>query len=310
MLVVSAITGYRPSAMDIPPRRFGECLNDWFRSLGKNWKPLLLSSLAVHIPLGIVLIFIFWITGAADSFALYLDPEALETMSDAEIFDEFVPVLWVIGVWTILQVLAGVFVYLAASRTVAVDMAGSEESWVAVSRHAGRRTGTGIAAALLVAIGAAVLVGVAVFVGWSAFSSGGVGFFTVFLTTTVALTVLVVLMWLGVSLAFLTQVIAMEDSGPTRALRKSFELVQGRWWATLGYTLLVSLIASAASQVLGLVLTPLFLIGTVVPEIWPIVFSLSTVLQGPLFAAIGAGYAIWYVDLRARGETLTTEQLV
>ena len=296
--------------MEISPRKFGESLNAWFRSLGENWKPLLLSSLLVHIPLAVVMAVLFWLTGAAETFAVYLDPEALETVSDGEIFEELTPLMWVIGIWTILQVFAGVFVYLAASRIVAADMAELEESWIDVSRHAGRRTGVGVGTSLLVLIGAGVLGGAAVLVGWGVLSSAGVGFFTVFLTATAALTVFVIMMWLGVSIAFFAQVIAMEDAGPLLSLRRSFRLVQGRWWLTLGFTLLISLIASAASQVVGLVFTPLFLIGAVVPEIWPIVFSLSTVLQAPLLAAIGAGYAIWYLDLRTRQEDLTTDQIV
>lgn len=296
--------------MEIPPRKFGDALNEWFRSLGRNWKPLLLSSLVVHVPIGVVVALVFWLFGATDAFALYLDPETLETMSDAEIIETLVPFLWAMGVWVILQVLGAVFVYLSAARTVAGDMAGNGFSWSEVSRFAWRKTFVAAASILLVILGAVVLVGIATAIGWAVISAGGATFFTVFVTATAGLTVLVVLVWLGVSVTFGSQVIAIEDTGPVTALARSFSLVQGRWWVTLGYVLVTSLIVSAVSQVISIGFVPLFLLGAVVPAALAIAFGASAVFQGPLLAAIAAAYAIWYVDLRARQEPLSADQLV
>lgn len=296
--------------MEIEPRKFGDALNEWFRSLGRNWKPLLLSSLVVHVPLGIILAILFWLTGATDSFALYLDPEALESMTDTEILDAFAPFLWVAGIWMILQLLAGVWVYLAATRTVVGDMAGTGFSTREVSRFANGRTAAGVAAALLVFVGFAVVVALVIALGWVVISTGGASFLTVFVTTTAALTAIVVIVWLGVSFSIATQAIAVEDATPVAALRRSFNLIRGRWWITLGFLLVVSLIASAASQVISIVLVPVFAVGAVVPDMIAAAFGASTILQGPLLAALGAAYGIWYVDLRARDETLLAEQLV
>jgi hypothetical protein len=296
--------------MEIHPRRFGDSLNDWFRSLGKNWKPLLFSSLLVEIPLAVILAIVFWVTGASESFAFYLDVEALEGMTDAEALDALAPLLWATAVWVILQVLGGVFVYLASSRTVALDISGTPPSWREVSRFAARKTGTGIATTLIVLVGVALIAGAATLIGWVVISAGGVGFLTVFLTTTAALTALVVIVWLGVSVSLVAQVIAMDGAGPVAAIERSFRLVQGRWWATLGYLLLASLIASAASQLLSLLVTPLLIVGVAVPGVLAIAFALSTVLQGPLLAAIGVAYSIWYVDLRARTRSLVPDDLL
>lgn len=296
--------------MEIPPRKFGDALNEWFRSLGRNWKPLLLSSLVVHVPIGVVVALVFWLFGATDAFALYLDPETLETMSDAEIIETLVPFLWAMGVWVILQVLGAVFVYVASARTVAGDVAGNGFSWSEVSRFAWRKTFVAAASILLVILGAVVLVGIATAIGWAVISAGGATFFTVFVTATAGLAVLVVLVWLGVSVTFGSQVIAIEDTGPVTALARSFSLVQGRWWVTLGYVLVTSLIVSAVSQVISIGFVPLFLLGAVVPAALAIAFGASAVFQGPLLAAIAAAYAIWYVDLRARQEPLSADQLV
>lgn len=306
-----AVRNYRLAPiMEIRPRKFGDALNEWFRLLGRNWKPLLLSSLVVHVPIGAVVALAFWLFGATEAFVLYLDPETLETMSDAEIMEALIPFLWVMGVWMILQVLGAVFVYLAAARTVAGDMAGNEFSWSEISKFAWRKTFVAVASILLVILGAIVLIGVATAIGWSVISAGGATFFTVFVTATAGLTALVVLVWLGVSVSLGSQVIALEGTGPVSALARSFSLVQGRWWITLGYLLVISLIVSAASQVISIGFVPLFVVGAVVPAALAIAFGASAVLQGPLLAAIAAAYAIWYVDLRAREEPLLADQLV
>lgn len=296
--------------MEIRSKQFGEALNEWFRSMGRNWKPLLFSSLAIHIPLAVLLAFLFSATGGSEAFSLYLDPNALETMSDAEILDALAPFLWMLGIWTLLQIIAGVFVYLAAARTIATDMADRDVSWIEVTRFAASRTTRGVAASFLVVLGAVLLSGLVVLIGWAVISAGGVGFLTVFVTATAALTGLVVMTWLGLSFSLGVEAIAMEDVGPVTALGRSFYLVQGRWWATLGYLLVTALIASAVSQVLSIVLTPLFLVGMAVPALLAVGFGASALIQGPLLAAIGAAYAIWYVDLRARDQTLFTEQLI
>ncbi|MFP4554262.1 MAG: hypothetical protein ACLFRT_10440 [Actinomycetota bacterium] len=296
--------------MEIPPRKFGDALNEWFRSLGRNWKPLLLSSLVVHVPIGVVVTLAFWLFGATDAFALYLDSETLETMSDAEIIETLAPFLWAMGVWMVLQMLGAVFVYVASARTVAGDMSGTGFSWFEVSRFAWRKTLVAAASILLVVLGAVVLAGVATAIGWSVISAGGATFFTVFVTATAGLTALVILVWLGVSVTFGSQVIAIEDTGPASALARSFSLVQRRWWVTLGYVLVTALIVSAASQIISIGLVPLLLIGTAVPAVLGIAFGASAVLQGPLLAVIAAAYAIWYVDLRARKEPLLADQLV
>jgi len=296
--------------MEIRPRKFGDALNEWFRSLGRNWKPLLLSSLVVHVPIGVVVAVVFWLFGATEAFALYLEPETLETMSDTEIIETLVPFLWAMGVWMILQVLGAVFVYVASARIVAGDMAGLGFSWSEVSRFAWRKTFVADASILLVILGALVLVGIATAIGWSVISAGGATFFTVFVAATAGLTALVILVWLGVSVTFGSQVIAIEGAGPASALARSFSLVQGRWWVTLGYVLVASLIVSAASQIISIGFVPLFLVGAVVPVVLAIAFGVSAVLQGPLLAAIAAAYAIWYVDLRAREEPLLADQLV
>ena len=295
--------------MQIAPKRFGDSLNEWFRALGRAWKPLLLSSLVVHVPLAVVVMSYFLASGAADSFATILDPEALEDMTGDEVLDVVVPLLWPVGIWSLLQVVAGVFVYVAGARVVAGHLAGSEYSWLTVSRFAATRLPAALVVAFVVLAGAVFVVAVPIVAGWAMFAGLEINFLTVFLTTTLALTALVVLVWLGVSVSLAIQVVAIEGASPLAALSRSFTLVRDRWWATIGFLLVIGIITSAVSQVASLPLIPIFAVGALIPEALVLGLSASVVLQGPLLAAIAAGYALWYIDLRARREDLASEDL-
>lgn len=301
---MAAVGGTVTDSMETQPRRFGDNLNEWFRTLGREWKPLLLSSLVVHVPLALVVMSLLWVTGAIESFTILLDPEALEEMSPGEILDAVVPFLWTAGIWTILQIVASVFVYIAATRVVTADLAQDEHSWRTVSRFAATRSPAGLVTALAITVGAILVLAVPTSIGWALIARLGAGFLSVFLTTTVVLTALVLLTWLTVSVAMALQVIAVENTSPFAALARSYTLVRGRWWHTVGFLIVIGIIASAASQVGSLPMIPFFAAGAMFPEALALGFGLSVVLQGPLLAAVGAGYAIWYFDLKARDESL------
>lgn len=295
--------------MEIQQAKFGDALNEWFRAMGRNWRPLIYSALVVHVPLAIVVAIVFWTTGAADSFDIYLDPE-IETMPADEMLEAFTPLMWATGVWIALQLLSGSFVFLAASRVVAAHFAGVRPSGPDVSRFAAGKLVVGASWAIVVTAGVLTVFGVAVALGWLLISEAGANFLTVFVTSVAVLTSMVGTTWLGVSVSMGYQVIALEDVGVIDALSRSFALVRGRWWATLGFLALSALIASASSQVASLVISPLFFVGFFVPSALAFAMGLSALLQGLLIAAMATAYSIWYIDLRARHETLMAEQLM
>jgi hypothetical protein len=130
----------------------------------------------------------------------------------------------------------------------------------------------------------------------------GVDFFPIFLTMVVALTALVVVTWLTVSFALYLVALAMDDVGAGGALTSSFRLVRGRWWPTLGFLLLTGLTVSVASQVISVVMIPVFFLALLAPGFLAVGYGLVTMLQGPVAAATAIAYAVWYIDLRARHE--------
>lgn len=297
--------------MEIRPAEFGENLNEWFRLLGRRWKPLLVTSLVAYVPLAVAIVLLFTFTGASQLFLdLTSDPDLIESSTWSQVIDEFMPLLWAGVVWLVLQTIATVFVYLAASRTVALDRAGHEGHWRSIVTHARSRLISALVAGLLVAVAFSLVVMLLVAVGWALIDMMGTSFFSVFVTTVLGLTGIVVMVWVGLSVALYSQVLAMEEEGASGSLRRSFELVHDRWWPTFGFVLVTSLIASAVSQVASIALTPLIVIGVLAPDVIGLVYGLATLLQAPFVAAMAAGLAIWYIDLRSRKEALVGEQLM
>jgi hypothetical protein len=294
--------------MQVAPQPFGELLNSWFRTTGRNWKTLVATSFLVQVPIGLAVLIALWATGSAGELAELLSSD-LALIPPDQLATGLLPLVWTAGIWLLLQVPATVFIHLAAARIVADDWSGSHSTTAEASGLALRRTATGMAWAIIVLLAAIALIGVAVGIGWLVITSAGANFLTVFVTAAIALTVLVALVWLGVSVSLGLPIIAVEGSGSIGALPRSYSLVMGRWWVTLGFVALVGIITSAASQVLSLVLVPVYVAGLFVPEAFALAFVAAVVLQAPFTAAAAAGYAIWYIDLRSRRETLLTEHL-
>lgn len=102
--------------------------------------------------------------------------------------------------------------------------------------------------------------------------------------------------WLAVALYFTAQAAVVDGARGIGALRRSFELVRGSWWRTLGILLVLSLIAFALAIPLGFVTQiigtsadngPLYVLGEAVAQTVTLSF---TALAGTLL----------FFDLRTR----------
>lgn len=149
-----------------------------------------------------------------------------------------------------------------------------------------------------------------VVVGLWAFAFGvdaGIVYAIVVLATLAAVPVTVLL---GIKLALATPAVALESVGgapisPVTALRRSWGLVRGAWWRTLGILLLAGIIAGALSQVVAI---PASFVVSVLP-LTVGVAVVGTVVASALGQAIaqpvsGLVLALVYVDRRIRTEQL------
>ena len=176
--------------MQVAPQPFGELLNSWFRTIGRNWKTLVATSLLFQVPIALAFLITFWVTGSAGDLADLMSSD-LDLVQPDQVEAALRPLMWTAGVWFLLQFPATVFIYLAAVRIVADDWSGSPSTTAEASGFALGRTATGVAWAIIVLLAATALIGVAVVVGWLVITSAGTNFLTVFVTMVVALTVLV-----------------------------------------------------------------------------------------------------------------------
>ncbi|MEX1038580.1 MAG: hypothetical protein WDZ96_06985 [Acidimicrobiia bacterium] len=256
--------------MEIQPRSFGDSLGDVVTNLGKVWRPLLGPAVIASVAMGLLTILAFESTDSFAAFDLVLnDPEALEFMSDDEVIDTLIQ----LGSGFLLVSLASTavygFLYLAAARAVVRAHSIGDES--SVVGAAIRLFPLWLIATVLAAIGII----------------GGL------------LLLIIPGLWLATMFTMYTPVIAVEGKGPVAALRRSFELVKGHFWETVGFLLIVGLVGGAAGQLFQLIAVPMLMTGQT-SFAFGLAFAIGVVGQGLILAAIAVGTTTWYLNLRAR----------
>jgi hypothetical protein len=113
-----------------------------------------------------------------------------------------------------------------------------------------------------------------------------------------------------VRLAVVVPALLMEDRGAAGAVKRSWELVKGRWWPTFAVVVITLLLVGIISAILqGLVVAPILagadseLVGALLTGLGQIVANVFTL---PLQAAV---ITILYFDLRVRKEGLDLQLL-
>jgi hypothetical protein len=267
--------------MQITPRPFGEVISEGTTILGRVWRRFLAPAFWASILLGALTIVIVVATGAGDVLQLVLtDPEVLETYTREQLIETTLTLFQAGSISVLVQLLGTGFINLTVHSLVASEIAGEPIGpRVATSRAFGR---------LLVLVAAGFLAFVSTFLGLIALIIPG--------------------LWLAGCFTMISPVIALEHVGPVAALRRSFTLVQGRWWPTIGFLLLVGLLGSVAAQLVQLIAIPILAAGGVGIGSG-LGFVLIVVVQGFVIAAIAVMTTVWYIDLRARKEPLLTSNL-
>jgi hypothetical protein len=267
--------------MEIAPKPFGEILADGMTMLARVWRRILAPAFWVFVVIGAMTIVAFMLTGADDVLQLLLsDPLAFQEMSEAEVTEAGLLLLQAGSIVLVFQLLGTGFLNLTVHRIVASELAGEP---------VGARAASSKALARLVPLIVAGLVAIVLVVA---------GLFALIIPG----------LWLAGSFSMLSAVIALEGIGPVEALQRSFRLVRGRWWPTVGFLLLVGLFGSVAAQLVQLVALPIVGAGEVGIGAG-LGFVVLVVAQGVVVAAIAVMVTLWYVDLRARKEPLVNESL-
>ncbi|MGF1617195.1 MAG: hypothetical protein ACFCU2_05230 [Acidimicrobiia bacterium] len=256
--------------MEIQPRSFGDSLADVVTNLGKVWRPLLGPAIITSVIMGLLTILAFETTDSFEIFELVLNnPEALEFMSDEELVDTLVRLGTGIMLVSLVSTVVYGFLYLAAARAVGRAYAIGNDVTV-----------VGAAIRLFpIWLIATIMAGVAIIAGLLLLVLPG--------------------LWLAIMFTMYTPVIAVEGKGAVAALKRSFELVRGHFWETVGFLLIVGLIGGAAGQLFQLVAIPMFMTGEA-SFAFGLAFAMGVVGQGLIMAAIAVATTTWYLNLRAR----------
>lgn len=182
----------------------------------------------------------------------------------------------------LLSLLMAMLALAACTRAVAGAYSGEEITW-----RASLRAAVGKLAPL---IGAVLLTILAVLVGFMLLIIPGI--------------------YLMFRLAVVVPAVIVEDLGPDGAVKRSWKLVGGRWWATFAIVASVSILVTIIAGILqGLILTPVLagndseLVGGVLSGLGEVVTNVFTL---PLQAAV---ITVLYFDLRVRKEGLDLERL-
>ena len=287
-----------------------QVLADAMGSLVNTWRALALPALAVSVPVGLLTVALFRATGGGEFLDVLVNrPETFRTLPE-EVFDELARPFYVATLAAmVVQVAAFIFVAMASHVTVAAEVAGEHLTGAQASRRAGRRYPVGLAAGLIGVIVVAGLL-IAGLTLWLA-PARAVGTPNAASELVAALLLVVSVgpgVWVGVALSMTTPAAAVESTGILGAMRRSRQLVRGRWWATAGFLCLVGLLGGIAIQLIQLIALPLASAGGGT-TLLVIVSALGILAQGLLVAAIAAMCTHWYLDLRSRRDGPATADL-
>ncbi len=116
--------------------------------------------------------------------------------------------------------------------------------------------------------------------------------------------------WLLVALSVAIPALMLEGVGPFKAISRSLELVQGRWWATFGALLAMILFLVVIDFALGIALDGILLSGgqhstTVLAIVSIVSYLIAQMIVLPFEAAV---LTMIYFDLRVRKEGLDVER--
>lgn len=273
--------GTVPAAMEIPVRTFSDLLTVGLEMLQKTWRPILGPALGASLVYGFTSVVVLGATGALDFFDLvFNDPESLDLMTRDEFWDLVSPVLGGLAITTVAQVVIYAFIALVTHRLVASKIGDETLTGAEAVRFAMKRLPT-----LLVAYAVAAIL---VVIGLVVFILPG--------------------LWVLGSITMLAPVVAVERVRSVEGIRRSFDLVRGRWWPTVGFVLLVGFASAFAIQIVQLVAVPLLVVGSPGAAIGA-AYVFGVLIQGMIAAAVAGMVTVWYVDLRARREVVISADL-
>ncbi|MFD7440221.1 hypothetical protein [Streptomyces sp. NPDC059909] len=324
----------KPGVIPLQPLTLGDTLGGAFATIGRYKKPAIGLPAAVFggFTLLIVCALLIAFSAVSDTFYELID---LPHGVDPE-WDQIQPLvvafvcIWLVAV--IGYVLAMAIVQAGMLALLQDAVLGRPATFGSVWRQAMPRVpaliGTGLLSGLIAVVPivlamtgfAAALIGASM-IGSDEGSDAGAGAL-VAIVLLGALVTVVPAVWLWVKFSLAPAAVVFEKQGPVRAMRRSSELVRGRWWPVFGISVLAYLIAAVVAGLIQQVLTMLGMIPAMAgaaglgpePELSELLSVFAVYIVVALVAQL-IGYIIQttfpplvngllYVDQRIRKENL------
>lgn len=293
----------KPGVIPLRPLLVGDIMTGAIDYVRREPKTVITVSamvgvVAAFVQLGVVAMTSGDLSGLATEDPSQIDPEELvplllQLVTLASVTAAVAGVLQIFGTGMLTHVMG---------RAVVGQRTSVGEAWVLVRPQLLRL----VAATLLVGLVVGLAVGIPVAPGLVLLASGMTGAGAV--ATLVGSVVAMVLgVWLSFGLILTTPALALEDCGPIAAMKRSWRLVRGGFWRTLGIVLLGSIVGQAVGSIAA---SPFSLLGGAGGEITTLsVFGLAiaglvtTMVALPFVAGVTA---LVYIDRRIRTENLAT----
>ncbi|HUR86460.1 MAG TPA: glycerophosphoryl diester phosphodiesterase membrane domain-containing protein [Solirubrobacteraceae bacterium] len=259
------------------PLSLGEILDVSIKICLAHWRTLLVAVLVVVVPLQI-LDTVVNADYTADSF----DFTSSSSGTADESLDELNGALGGLAISSLLQGIAVLFAMATCFRAIAQAYLGHPTDWRSSLAYAVRHAGPLVWLTLLYGVGLLfatllfVLPGIWLYIGW----------------------------------AFAMPVLLIEGRRGTKALRRSLQLVRGRWWSTFGVVVVGFILAAIVSFLVQAV----FLAGLVFGSDNNLLVLVLSTIAGIVGLAIGTPFqaallTVLYFDLRVRKEGFDLELL-
>lgn len=270
------------SAVSVPelrPLGVGELLDVALKIWRRHFWTLARIVIVVVAPVEIVGSFVLTVLTPQETVVVETEFGPRETFADGADAGAFVAGALLAG---ILSGVAFLISSAAALRAVSVAYLGGEPDWRESLRLAGHRLGSLVWLATIAMFGL------------------GIGFLFFVLPG----------IWLAVSWSVAFAVLVAEGRGGTGALRRSFQLVRGRWWPTFGTLFLAFVLQVIVEQIVAIPI----LVGPLSDDSGGfgqfLGLSLTSIVSAALTTPfIAAVFVLLYFDLRVRKEGFDLELL-
>lgn len=285
----------KPGIVPIRPLGVGDMIGGAFSLIRFNTKATLGMTFAVAAVAGV---FMFGLSALFSAFNLAFIDEATGMSSGAMLTNFVLPL--VIGL------LMGPLTVVAV-QAVRGNKISPKDAWQTFRPHLGKY----ILYFLLLSVITLGLTALIVFIAVALITAMDASGWAILLAVLLILGLILAFMYLYVKLLAAVPVIANEGLGPIQAIKRSWKLVQGGFWRTLGAYLLMSLIIQLIATVISLPIgIVVVLLGTIFVStasaaasltylMTTLVQVIAVIVSSPLSAAL---VALVYVNQRIRTE--------